>query len=56
MQAFSQAEGMGLNVVCKGSFCNFSQAGVAQTYSRVCSGHDSYHDSYYDSYLTDIKT
>ena len=30
MQAFPQAEEMGLNVVCKGSFCNFSKAGVAQ--------------------------
>ena len=30
MQAFPQAEEMGLNVICKGSFCNFSQAGVAQ--------------------------
>lgn len=30
MQAFPQAEEMGLNVACKGSFCNFSKAGVAQ--------------------------
>lgn len=40
MQAFPQAEEMGLDVVCKGSFCNFSKAGVAQLIpGRVkCSG------------------
>jgi len=40
MQAFPQAEEMGLNVACKGSFCNFSKAGVAQLIpGRVkCSG------------------
>jgi len=30
LQAFPQAEEMGLNVACKGNFCNFSKAGVAQ--------------------------
>jgi len=40
LQAFPQAEEMGLNVSCKGAFCNFSKAGVAQLIpGRVkCSG------------------